>query len=141
MALLAVILSVLGLILLLSRVPIHRWDFRWNDQQITTNFAMLERNSSAYTWGPYDPKSVMMYSLPVQVFHNGAQSPCWVQQNYSISAEDRSSLRKAYPGAPSAALSVAQRTRSADSVIANSALPADVRNRAWIQKLLVEDMQ
>lgn len=111
----------------------------WNDQQITTNFAMLERNSSAYTWGPYDPKSVMMYSLPIQVFYKGTQSPCWVQQNYSISVEDRSSLRKAYPTIPSA--SMPERTRGADSVIANSALPADVRNRAWIQKLLVEDGQ
>lgn len=111
----------------------------WNDQQIKTNFAMLERNSSVYTWGPYDPTSVMMYSLPIQVLYKGAQSKCWVQQNYQISSDDRSSLRQAYPGIPSA--SAAQRTRSADSVVANSALPAEVRNRAWIQKLLVEGGQ
>lgn len=108
----------------------------WNDAQIKTNFAMLERNARIYTWGPYDRTSIMMYSLPAQVFYKGDQSRCWVKQNYELSAEDKKALRLAYPAAPTAAAAVADRTRGADAVVANAALPNDVRNRAWLQKLL-----
>jgi hypothetical protein len=109
----------------------------WNDGQIETNFAALANNSSAYIWGPYDPKSIMMYSLPPQVFYKGAASPCWVQQNYQISPEDRRALKQVYPSAPAAALANTDRTRGADAAISMPGLPRAVRDRAWIQKLLL----
>lgn len=109
--------------------------YGWTDQDITTNITALERNSSALSWSGYDPSSIMMYSLSPDLFVR-ANSPCQVPQNFKLSAEDKKAIRRAYPTAPA---QIEERSRGPNEVLARPNLPNDVRSRAWVQKLLVEN--
>jgi len=109
--------------------------YGWTDQDITTNIAALENNSSAYSWSGYDPNSIMMYSLSPDLFVR-ANSPCQVPQNFKLSAEDKKAIRRAYP---TASALIEERTRGPNEVLARPNLPNYVRSRAWVQKLLVEN--
>lgn len=106
--------------------------YGWSDAEIATNIAALKKNSSAYTFGPFNSVSIMMYSLRDDFFLK-PDSPCKVPQNTNISDEDRQGLRRAYPKAPKA---MEERTRGVDMVIARPDLPEDVRKRAALQKAL-----
>src|SRR5581483_1064242 len=58
-------------------------------------------DSRVYTWSAFDPKSIMMYSLPAALFKDPAfslQSHCFVpQDNNVLSVQDGNAIKAAYP--------------------------------------------
>lgn len=109
--------------------------YGWSDIEIQTNINALKKNSSAYSYGAYDPKSIMMYSLREDFFVR-PNSPCKVPQNSSLSEEDKRSIGNAYPKAPQA---IADRTRGPSDLLALPNMPDDIRKRAELQKQLSEN--
>jgi Astacin (Peptidase family M12A) len=49
---------------------------------------------------PYDPKSIMHYSLPVDWFIRRENSSCFVQRNDDLSPTDLAAIAQAYPATP-----------------------------------------
>ena len=45
----------------------------------------------------YDPKSIMHYSLPAEIFKNGRNSRCFTSVNYELSELDKRAIAFAYP--------------------------------------------
>lgn len=54
-------------------------------------------NSSAIVVGPFDPKSIMMYSFPGWMFVQGTNSPCCTDENIVLSPQDIAGMGKVYP--------------------------------------------
>lgn len=109
--------------------------YGWGDIEIQTNINALKKNSSSYSYGAYDPKSIMMYSLREDFFVRPG-SPCKVPQNASLSDEDKRGIGRAYP---KAAQAIADRARGPSDLLALPDMPDDIRKRAELQKQLSEN--
>lgn len=75
-----------------ARDPYH-----WSSDRVYRNLGFIANADPDYVAGPSDPQSIMMYSLPAEVFRRGQASPCRVDVNYEISAKDKQVVAKLYP--------------------------------------------
>jgi len=69
----------------------------WSPDLVKRNLGFVGDWDPDYVQGDSDPQSIMMYSLPPQIFKRGAASPCRVGVNYAVSAKDRQVVAKIYP--------------------------------------------
>ncbi len=69
----------------------------WSASQVERNLGFIQNTDPDYQAGLPDAKSVMMYSLPKEIFKNGSSSKCYVSVNYEISAKDKEIIAKIYP--------------------------------------------
>jgi hypothetical protein len=68
----------------------------WTRDMVDRNLGFIAQTDPDYVSGKSDPSSIMMYSLPAQVFRR-ANSPCQVDRNFDISDKDRQIVGKIYP--------------------------------------------
>ncbi len=69
----------------------------WSASQVQRNLGFIQNTDPDYQAGLPDTKSVMMYSLPKEIFKSGSSSKCYVSVNYEISAKDKEIITKIYP--------------------------------------------
>lgn len=113
----------------------------WNPDEVERNLGYVGVTDPDYKAGDPDPKSVMMYSLPAQIFVEGTSSECYVSVNYTISQKDKEIVAAIYPrnGAATGA-----DTGDLDVKTANlSTLPrfVDAPNRKDLLSRIVVDLQ
>ena len=71
----------------------------WKRDKVDFNLRGIPA-SSAYTVGPFDRSSIMLYVFEPIYFDKGAQSPCYVpSDNVAISPQDRVGASRIYPAA------------------------------------------
>lgn len=105
----------------------------WSKSQVQRNLGFIQDTDPDYVAGQPDPQSVMMYSLPKEIFKNGSADKCYVAVNYEISPKDRQIIASIYPTVSQA--QVAQNTtdeRSSVKVLPYAMAPsesADLRSR------------
>lgn len=71
----------------------------WTKNQVDTYMRPLTQ-TAGLAMTAYDPKSIMHYALPVEIFRNGENSTCYVKQNTKLSAADKTLVVKMYPTTP-----------------------------------------
>lgn len=69
----------------------------WNPSEVDRNLGYIGATDPDYVAGQPDAHSIMMYSLPPQVFIEGNKSKCYVQVNYNISPKDKEIISQIYP--------------------------------------------
>jgi hypothetical protein len=69
----------------------------WPREIVERNLGFIGQTDPDYVPGESDPKSIMMYSLPAQVFRRGYESPCRVDQSVDLSDKDKRIVAKLYP--------------------------------------------
>lgn len=75
----------------------------WSRDQVDRNLGYIALADPDYISGEPDPESIMMYSLPPQIFKkagDGSPSPCAVPENLEISAKDKQIVAMIYPATP-----------------------------------------
>lgn len=68
----------------------------WNDRDVQTNLAELQPTTSR-VFTRHDPKSIMHYSLPDELFKGGKSNKCWVAVNNDLSEGDKAFAAQMYP--------------------------------------------
>ena len=83
----------------------------WYKAQVDFNLRPLPVSSAFdFEAGPFDSKSIMIYSFNKSMFISGDQSPCYVDPpNLVISAQDKVGAGKVYPRAPAEVAAVRDR--------------------------------
>jgi hypothetical protein len=76
-------------------------NYSWKSKQdMYDNFAKLQdyisKGKHAYIFSTYDPKSEMHYAFESKAFNNGKDDPCFIEQNYAPSDQDKNAIRVAY---------------------------------------------
>lgn len=71
-------------------------DYGWDRKKVEFNMRSMVAGPRL-TSTPYDPKSVMHYSLPAAFFKKGLQSRCYVALNAGLSDGDKALAARAYP--------------------------------------------
>jgi hypothetical protein len=71
----------------------------WSRATVDHNLRQL-RPSHAFQSGPFDLQSIMKYSFPAWMLHDGEQSPCFSRWNAVLSEADRQGMARAYPRSP-----------------------------------------
>jgi hypothetical protein len=95
----------------------------WPAAQVDFNLKQLA-NSSAFHVGPFDSKSVMMYSFPAWMFVS-PQSPCHTNENLVLSDQDKAGFVQTYPSTPADVITqLNQRRDFLGSVLSSPFLPA-----------------
>ena len=69
---------------------------RWTREQTDENLRRLTTGRDEFS--SYDPQSIMHYQLPEQFLKGGRANRCFVAVSYDLSAGDRTSIAKLYPG-------------------------------------------
>ncbi|MDP4573242.1 hypothetical protein Q8O96_29670 [Pseudomonas sp. LPH60] len=69
----------------------------WSASQVQRNLGFIQDTDPDYQQGQPDPRSIMMYSLPENIFKNGKSSKCYVAVNYNISNKDKQIIASIYP--------------------------------------------
>ena len=69
----------------------------WTADEVKRNLGFIGQTDPDYVKGAPDLKSIMMYSIPEDVFKLGKQSPCFVPTNYEISEKDKQVIARIYP--------------------------------------------
>jgi hypothetical protein len=113
----------------------------WNPSEVERNLGYVGTTDPDYEAGEPDVLSIMMYSLPAEVFINGTRSKCYVHVNYTISPKDKAIVATIYP--PGAA-NIAQAPGDLDIRTANlSQLPhfVDAPNRRDVLSRALADLQ
>lgn len=72
----------------------------WTPLQVDRNLGFIGQTDPGYVAGDADRKSVMMYSLPKEIFKGEASNDCYVPVNYDISAKDKQIISKIYASTP-----------------------------------------
>lgn len=67
----------------------------WSKEKV--DFNLRQMSKKFVTWGPHDNRSIMHYAFPQWMFKNGGDSPCFTQNNNTLSEEDKRMAGKAYP--------------------------------------------
>jgi hypothetical protein len=67
----------------------------WSSSTTHANLETLVQ-SKRYRTTEYDPRSIMHYSLPVEIFKNGRQSRCYTAENYDLSNIDKTAASTLY---------------------------------------------
>jgi hypothetical protein len=67
----------------------------WPAMRVDHNLRQL-RSSTAFNVGPFDSKSIMMYSFPTWMFV-APNSPCYTAENATLSKQDQAGFMQAYP--------------------------------------------
>ncbi len=72
--------------------------YGWNTRDVDTNLRAAW-SGSVDILSAHDPKSIMHYAMPAEVFTRGAASPCFVaERNRVLSKQDQIGAARAYPG-------------------------------------------
>lgn len=66
----------------------------WSDETIDFN---MKSGAAEAAPGPFDVKSIMLYSFPKAFYKQGASADCFTADNVSLSDGDRSGLAALYP--------------------------------------------
>lgn len=79
----------------------YLWDTnRWSREKVDRNLGpvgpsgLVDEDAKS---DDLDPESIMMYSLPKELFIRGEDSPCYVPHRYKLSAKDIAGIQKRYP--------------------------------------------
>ena len=68
----------------------------WSQGEIKTNLERLALTTSLQ-FTRHDPKSIMHYSLPEELFRDGRNNKCWVPKNTELSDGDKRFASSIYP--------------------------------------------
>lgn len=67
----------------------------WTKAKVDHNLKQLTKGGRTYS--AHDVHSIMHYSFPEWMFKSGIQSPCYTEENSTLSAEDKKMMEVAYP--------------------------------------------
>jgi hypothetical protein len=95
----------------------------WWSAKVDFNLKQLP-NSSAFRVGPFDNKSIMMYSFPSWMFVS-PQSTCFTTPNNVLSPQDIAGFKMSYPSAPAdITMQLMKRKSFLEILLDSPALPA-----------------
>lgn len=69
----------------------------WSPGEVERNLGYVGAVDPDYKSEAPDIKSIMMYSMPPEIFLEGTKSDCYAAVNYAISQKDREIVAKIYP--------------------------------------------
>lgn len=67
----------------------------WTKAKVDHNLRQL--TEGGLTYSAHDKHSIMHYSFPAWMFLTGTKSPCYTEENYELSDEDKKMMAVAYP--------------------------------------------
>jgi hypothetical protein len=69
---------------------------KWSKEHVDRNLRRLPHGTFLST--AYDPYSIMHYQFPREVLKRGADSPCAIVPNHTLSDQDKEMIARLYPG-------------------------------------------
>jgi hypothetical protein len=69
---------------------------RWTKERVDRDLRRVP--AAGHETSDYDPLSIMHYRFPLEILKRGALSPCWIAASTELSAKDKETIARLYPG-------------------------------------------